>query len=150
MHTKIISVAKQLPFYSKETKDIIPYVKNWMTGQDKRFKRKVIKLFKLQRKKGSGTPPWVREGKDILVDKGVLEEKERGSIKIIGETQDFRTDSNVKLLSKKTIEPNIKKATYKNLSTGKTFVKYKPLLRGNTVTVSGAGFDTLEQARKTV
>ena len=46
MHTKIISVAKQLPFYSKETKDIIPYVKNWMKGQDKRFKRKVLKLFK--------------------------------------------------------------------------------------------------------
>ena len=112
--------------------------------------KKVIKLFKLQRKKGSGTPPWVREGKDILVDKGVLEEKERGSIKIIGETQDFRTDRNIKLLSKKTVEPGIKKSTYKNLATGKTFVKYKPLLRGNTVTVSGAGFDTLEQARKTV
>jgi len=112
--------------------------------------KKVIKLFKLQRKKGSGTPPWVREGKDILVDKGVLEEKERGSVKIIGETEDFRTDRNIKLLSKKTVEPGIKKSTYKNLATGKTFVKYKPLLRGNTVTVSGAGFDTLEQARKTV
>tara|TARA_R100001440_G_scaffold44321_1_gene64076 strand:- start:193 stop:2661 length:2469 start_codon:yes stop_codon:yes gene_type:complete len=112
--------------------------------------KKVIKIFKLQRKKGSGTPPWVREGKDILVEKGVLEEKERGSVKIIGKTKDFRTDSNIKLISKKTIEPNIKKATYKNLSTGETFVKYKPLLRGNTVTVSGAGFDTLEQAQKTV
>ena len=112
--------------------------------------KKVIKIFKLQRKKGSGTPPWVKEGKDILVDKGVLEEKERGSIKIIGETEDFKTDRNIKLLSKKTVEPNIKKSTYKNLTTGETFVKYKPLLRGNTVTVSGAGFDTLEQAQKTV
>ena len=46
MHTKIISVAKQLPSYSKETNDIIPYVKNWMSGRDNRFKRKVLKLFK--------------------------------------------------------------------------------------------------------
>ena len=46
MQTKIISVAKQLPQYSRETNDIIPYVKNWMSGQDDRFKRKVLKLFK--------------------------------------------------------------------------------------------------------
>ena len=46
MHTKIISVAKQLPSYTRETNDIIPYVKNWMSGQDNRFKRKVLKLFK--------------------------------------------------------------------------------------------------------
>ena len=46
MHTKIVSVAKQLPRYSKETDEIIPYVKNWMSGQDNRFKRKVLKLFK--------------------------------------------------------------------------------------------------------
>ena len=46
MHTKIVSVAKQLPRYSKETNEIIPYVKNWMSGQDNRFKRKVLKLFK--------------------------------------------------------------------------------------------------------
>ena len=46
MRTKIISVAKQLPHYTRETNDIIPYVKNWMSGQDNRFKRKVLKLFK--------------------------------------------------------------------------------------------------------
>ena len=46
MYTKIISVAKQLPYYNKETEDIIPYVKKWMRGQDNRFKRKVLKLFK--------------------------------------------------------------------------------------------------------
>ena len=33
MHTKLVSVAKQLPRYSKETNEIIPYVKNWMSGQ---------------------------------------------------------------------------------------------------------------------
>ena len=30
MNVKIISVAKQLPKHSRETKDIIPFVKLWM------------------------------------------------------------------------------------------------------------------------
>lgn len=45
MAVKITSVAKQLPKYSRETKDIIPFVKLWMQGQETRFQRKVIKLF---------------------------------------------------------------------------------------------------------
>ena len=45
MKVKIASVAKQLPKYYRETKDIIPFVKLWMQDQDTRFQRKVIKLF---------------------------------------------------------------------------------------------------------
>ncbi|MGJ8591547.1 MAG: type III polyketide synthase [Aquaticitalea sp.] len=45
MSVKITSVAKQLPKYSRETKDIIPFLNLWMTGQEDRFQRKVIKLF---------------------------------------------------------------------------------------------------------
>lgn len=45
MSVKIISVAKQLPQYTRETKDIIPYVKLWMSNQEERFQRKVVKLF---------------------------------------------------------------------------------------------------------
>jgi predicted naringenin-chalcone synthase len=45
MSVKITSVAKQLPKYTRETKDIIPYLNIWMSGQEKRFQRKVIKLF---------------------------------------------------------------------------------------------------------
>lgn len=45
MSVKITAVAKQLPKYTRETKDIIPFLKLWMTGQDDRFQRKVIKLF---------------------------------------------------------------------------------------------------------
>ena len=45
MTVKITSVAKQLPKYYRETKDIIPFVELWMQGQETRFKRKVIKLF---------------------------------------------------------------------------------------------------------
>ncbi len=45
MSVKITTVATQLPPYSKETNEIIPFVKQWMQNQDSRFQRKVIKLF---------------------------------------------------------------------------------------------------------
>ncbi|MDG5491010.1 type III polyketide synthase [Psychroserpens sp. SPM9] len=45
MSVKITSVAKQLPKYTRETKDIIPYLNLWLSGQEERFQRKVIKLF---------------------------------------------------------------------------------------------------------
>lgn len=45
MSVHIITVAKQLPKYSKKTSEILPFVEQWMDGQDNRFKRKVIKLF---------------------------------------------------------------------------------------------------------
>jgi len=142
-------VSKKTALKDKKVKKFVELVEKGNSTTD--AKKKVIKLFGLTRKKGTGTPPWMTEGKNILVDKGVLEEKERGSIKIIGQTEDFSKDKNIKLMGKKeTVEPGIKKATYKNLTTGETFIKYKPLLRSNTVTVSGAGFDTLEQAQQTV
>ena len=45
MSVKITAVAKQLPKYTRETKDIIPFLNIWMDGQEERFQRKVIKLF---------------------------------------------------------------------------------------------------------
>ena len=45
MNVKITTVAKQLPANSRKTKEIIPFVKQWMQGQDSRFQRKVIKIF---------------------------------------------------------------------------------------------------------
>ena len=45
MSIKIVSVAKQLPKYTRPTKEIIPWVKLWMSGQEERFQRKVMKLF---------------------------------------------------------------------------------------------------------
>jgi predicted naringenin-chalcone synthase len=45
MSVKIIAVGKQLPKYTRETKDIIPYLNVWLSGQEERFQRKVIKLF---------------------------------------------------------------------------------------------------------
>lgn len=45
MSVKITSVATELPPYSRSTKEIIPFLKVWMHGQEDRFQRKVIKLF---------------------------------------------------------------------------------------------------------
>jgi len=45
MNVKIISTAKQLPKYTRDTAEIIPYIKLWVSGQEERFQRKVIKIF---------------------------------------------------------------------------------------------------------
>ncbi len=45
MSVKIISVAKQLPKYNRSTADILPFLETWLSGQDDRFKRKVLKIF---------------------------------------------------------------------------------------------------------
>ncbi|WP_369765100.1 type III polyketide synthase [Flavobacterium sp. WC2429] len=45
MSVKIHTVAKQLPKYSRTTEEIIPFLDNWLTGQDERFIRKVKKIF---------------------------------------------------------------------------------------------------------
>ncbi len=45
MSVKIVSVAKQLPQYTRTTQEILPYLKLWLTGQEERFQRKVMKIF---------------------------------------------------------------------------------------------------------
>ncbi len=45
MNIKITTVAKQLPAHCRNTAEVIPFVKQWMQGQDSRFQRKVIKIF---------------------------------------------------------------------------------------------------------
>ncbi|HET8735653.1 MAG TPA: type III polyketide synthase [Pricia sp.] len=42
---RVRTVAKQLPDYCRSTDDIIPLVETWLAGQDKRFLRKVVKIF---------------------------------------------------------------------------------------------------------
>lgn len=41
----ITTVAKEIPEYGRDTKDIIPFVDTWLSGQENRFRRKVIKIF---------------------------------------------------------------------------------------------------------
>lgn len=42
---KIVTVTKELPPYRRATKEILPFVELWLSGQEDRFKRKVIKIF---------------------------------------------------------------------------------------------------------
>ncbi len=41
----ISAVAKELPQYCRETKDILPFVDLWLQDREKRFRRKVLKIF---------------------------------------------------------------------------------------------------------
>ncbi|WP_411030653.1 type III polyketide synthase [Spongiimicrobium sp. 3-5] len=41
----ITTVAKQLPQYSRRTKDILPFVDTWLADMEDRFRRKVVKIF---------------------------------------------------------------------------------------------------------
>ncbi|MDN3673423.1 type III polyketide synthase [Flavobacterium branchiarum] len=45
MSVKITAIAKQLPKYSRTTKEIILFLDSWLSGQDERFIRKVKKIF---------------------------------------------------------------------------------------------------------
>ncbi|MGS0747137.1 type III polyketide synthase [Halpernia sp. GG3] len=45
MSVKIVSVAKQLPKYSRKTKEVLPFLDQWLVSQDDRFQRKVKKIF---------------------------------------------------------------------------------------------------------
>ncbi|MGI9546831.1 MAG: type III polyketide synthase [Flavobacteriaceae bacterium] len=42
---RINTVSKQLPRYSSDTKEILPFVSSWLGDQDERFRRKVLKIF---------------------------------------------------------------------------------------------------------
>ncbi len=45
MEVKIAAVAKQLPQYMRETKEILPFVSQWLSSKEDRFRRKVLKIF---------------------------------------------------------------------------------------------------------
>lgn len=45
MSVKIVTVAKQLPQYSRTTAEILPLLDTWLQGQEERFIKKVKKIF---------------------------------------------------------------------------------------------------------
>ena len=45
MKVRIATVSKQLPQYMRETKEILPFVSQWLSNQEDRYRRKVLKIF---------------------------------------------------------------------------------------------------------
>lgn len=45
MPVKIKTVATALPPYYKDTRDILPFVEQWLSGQEERLRRKTLKIF---------------------------------------------------------------------------------------------------------
>ena len=45
MSVKIKAVSHQLPPFSRETREVIPFVETWLDGQEERYQRKVVKIF---------------------------------------------------------------------------------------------------------
>lgn len=45
MSVRIVTVAKELPQYSRDTREILPLLDGWLEGQEERFSRKVKKIF---------------------------------------------------------------------------------------------------------
>ena len=115
-------------------------------------KNKVIQLFKLDRSKKAGTPPWMTQGKNILIDKGILKSKEKTTQETLGKTENLTSNQDIKKIDTqvKRPAPNIKEVKYKNIKTGETFSRFKPVIGESNKTVSGSGFKTLKEAKKIV
>lgn len=97
MPVKITTVATQLPPHSRKTEEIIPFVKEWMSGQETRYQRKVIKLF---------------EGAGVDKRYSIMD-----PIEVFTNTSfESRNDiysREVKLLGKQAVEKALKKASWK-------------------------------------
>lgn len=98
MSVKITSVAKQLPKYTRETKDIIPFLNIWLADQDDRFKRKVIKLFE---NAGVDRRYSIMDAEDVFLNTSFEEKNEIYSREVI----QLAEQSLVKALDKAKLKP---------------------------------------------
>jgi len=96
MSVKIVTVAKQLPKYTRETSEILPFVEAWLEGQESRFKRKVLKIFE-----GAGVDRRysIMDAHEVFLD---LSFEERNDI----------YTREVKKLGKQSLEKALKKANW--------------------------------------
>ena len=141
---------KQTKGKDKKVKKFVELVKKGNTPAE--AKNKVIELFKIERSKKAGTPGWMKEGKQQLIDEGIIEITESTPSTILGETENLGGNPDIEKIGTTSERPaqNIKEVKYKNKKTGEIFSRFKPLIGGNKVTVSGSGLETLEQAQKIV
>jgi len=141
---------KQTKGKDKKVKKFVELVKKGKTPTE--AKNKVIELFKIERSEKAGTPGWMKEGKQQLIDEGIIEITESTPQTILGETENLGGNLDIEKIGTTSERPaqNIKEVKYRNKKTGETFSRFKPLMKNNKVTVSGSGFKTLEEAQKIV
>ena len=141
---------KQTKGKNKKVKKFVELVKKGKTPAE--AKNKVIELFKIERSEKAGTPGWMKEGRQQLIDEGIIEKTESTPQTILGETENLGGNPDIEKIGTTSERPpqNIKEVKYKNKKTGEIFSRFKPLIGGNKVTVSGSGLETLEQAQKIV
>lgn len=97
MSVKIISVAKQLPEYSRNTEDILPLLDGWLDGQDDRFIRKVKKIF---------------EGAAVDKRYSIMEPSEVFTVTSFEEKNDIYTREAI-LLGEKVLQKALQKTNWK-------------------------------------
>jgi len=141
---------KQTKGKDKKVKKFVELVKKGKTPAE--AKNKVIELFKIERSEKAGTPGWMKEGKQQLIDEGIIEITESTPSTILGETENVASNPDIEKIGTTSERPaqNIKEVKYRNKKTGETFSRFKPLMKNNKVTVSGSGFKTLEEAQKII
>ena len=141
---------KQTKGKDKKVKKFVELVKKGKTPTE--AKNKVIELFKIERSEKAGTPGWMKEGRQQLIDEGIIEITESTPQTILGETENLGGNPDIEKIGTTSERPaqNIKEVKYRNKKTGETFSRFKPLMKNNKVTVSGSGFKTLEEAQKIV
>lgn len=93
---RVVTVAKQLPKYSRKTSDIIPFVNFWLSGQEDRFRRKVVKIF---------------EGAGVDRRYGIMDIEEVFTATSFEEKNDIYSRE-VKLLGKQVLQKSLQKANW--------------------------------------
>lgn len=94
---RITSVSKELPKYYRKTEDIIPMVKEWMSGQEDRFRRKVIKIM---------------EGAEVDSRYSIMDPEQVFNNPSFGERNDIYKEE-ITRLGKNVLQKALKKANWK-------------------------------------
>lgn len=97
MSVKIVTVAKELPKYSRTTEEIIPFLDSWLFGKDDRFIRKVKKIF---------------EGAAVEKRYSIMEPSEVFTASSFAEKNDIYSRE-VVLLGEKVLQKALEKAKWK-------------------------------------
>lgn len=94
---RITSVSKELPKYYRKTEDIIPMVKEWMSGQEDRFRRKAIKIM---------------EGAEVDSRYSIMDPEQVFNNPSFGERNDIYKEE-ITRLGKNVLQKALKKANWK-------------------------------------